>query len=162
VLAAGLLQARLGMGRYDTGAWSRYARGGPESSLHYHRLFTTFLRRLCGLAAEQRFCDEADRFRRYEAEPVVIGAIHARAHRRFISVRFRASKPGVAAITLRRDGRALLTAHVALAGRELSFRLRRPRHSGRVEVRVDAVSPTGIGSSRAAHVTIRPRKQSHR
>ncbi len=162
VLAAGLRQARVGMSRYDTGAWSRYARGGPDSSLHYHRLSTTFLGRLCALAAEQRFCDEADRFRRYEAEPVVVGAIHARAHRRFIGVRFRASKPGAATITLRRRGRVLVAAHVALAGRELRFHLRRPRHSGRVEVRVDAVSPTGIGSRRTTPLTIHPTKQSHR
>ena len=44
---AGDRAARRALPRFDTGAWSRYAQGGAESDLGYHRLVRDFLRSLC-------------------------------------------------------------------------------------------------------------------
>ncbi len=61
--------ARVQLRQADTGAWSRYADGGPEASLGYHRLVTTFLRDLCDRRAGRRYCGAARRFSRYVKEP---------------------------------------------------------------------------------------------
>jgi hypothetical protein len=52
----------------DTGAWSRYAVGGAEATLHYHRLTTSFLRKLCHRTERGLFCAPARRFARYERQ----------------------------------------------------------------------------------------------
>ena len=55
--------------RFDTGAWSLYARGGAESSLSYHELVTGFLGSLCTRTSEAAYCEAQARFARYTREP---------------------------------------------------------------------------------------------
>lgn len=64
--------ARVELRRADTGAWSRYAAGGREATLGYHRLVTGFLGDLCERDAGRRYCAAAQRFRRYVKEPTQV------------------------------------------------------------------------------------------
>lgn len=61
---AGDRAARAELHSYDTGRWSRYSQGGPESSLGYHRLVTGFLDNLCR-RLHGPYCIYATRFRGY-------------------------------------------------------------------------------------------------
>lgn len=61
--------ARGSIGRYDTGAWSRYSDGGPEATLSYHRLVDGFLENLCERTRRGAYCAPAARFARYLREP---------------------------------------------------------------------------------------------
>lgn len=49
----------------DTGSWSLYSLGGPESNLDYHVLLRDILRRLCSRIGTPVHCDTADRFTAY-------------------------------------------------------------------------------------------------
>ncbi len=51
----------------DTGSWSRYSFGGPESTREYHVLLRDFLKNLCGRVAVPVYCDTASRFTSYLA-----------------------------------------------------------------------------------------------
>src|SRR3712207_9460239 len=61
----------------DTGAWSLYSIGddpaaGRESSLHYHRVVTDFLERLCDRVQAGEYCEAARKFPQYEeVAPIV-------------------------------------------------------------------------------------------
>jgi hypothetical protein len=61
---AGDRAARAELPSYDTGKWSRYSAGGPESSLDYHRLLTKFLDNLCR-RIRGPYCTYDARFRSY-------------------------------------------------------------------------------------------------
>jgi hypothetical protein len=61
---AGDRAARRELPKYDTGRWSRYSMGGPESSLSYHQLATQFLGNLCK-RLHGTYCVYHDRFQRY-------------------------------------------------------------------------------------------------
>jgi hypothetical protein len=51
----------------DTGTWSLYSIGGPESTLEYHALLRDFLKTLCRRRGVTLYCDTADRFTQYLA-----------------------------------------------------------------------------------------------
>jgi hypothetical protein len=61
---AGDRAARAELPSYDTGRWSRYSQGGPESSLGYHRLVTGFLDNLCK-RIHGPYCTYFARFKSY-------------------------------------------------------------------------------------------------
>lgn len=147
VLDDGLRQARAGMSGYDTGAWSRYSRGGPESNLHYHELFATFLARLCARVGEQAFCAEAERFRAYERQPVALGDVRATLRHHRLVVRFRASKPGTATITALAHGRILRGRTLSVSSGGFAVRLSLPRRPAPTDVRIEARSLNGVAST---------------
>ena len=160
-LERGLNQADAGMRRYDTGAWSLYwrrpgTRSGDESDLHYHRLLTGFLGKLCRRLPERGdFCDLRDRFRRYETEPVAIGPIHARRSGHALVIRVRVSKRGSGTLTLGRGTRALRRGAVALRRGMRTFRLPLPRRGGSYTLRLAATSLNGVSSSRERTLRLR-------
>jgi hypothetical protein len=91
---AGDRAARSELHLYDTGRWSRYSIGGPESSLSYHRLVTTFLDNLCQRLGGT-YCTYFKRFSSYlGAKPVVrfTGKSSGRAGRA-MSLRYSVDKP---------------------------------------------------------------------
>ena len=55
--------------RFDTGAWSLYALGGAEASLHYHDFVVSLLEQLADETPSPLWRDAAARFARYEHEP---------------------------------------------------------------------------------------------
>lgn len=150
LLEAGLRRARSTMDEFDTGAWSLYYRrpgtsDGRESNLHYHRLFTTFLGRLCERTADDAFCSLETGFRAYEKRPVRIGRLRTSTRRDRLSVRVWTSKRGSGRLTLYRGESAI---------RSRSFPLSRGTHvtrwplppAGRYQLVLTAESPTGIDS----------------
>ena len=158
LLEAGLRRARSTMGRFDTGAWSLYYRrpgtsDGRESNLHYHRLFTTFLGRLCERTAEQVFCSLENDFQAYEKRPVRIGSLRTSTRRDRLSVRVWTSKRGSGRLTLFRGERAV---------RSRSFPLSRGTHvtrwplppPGDYRLVMTAESPTGIDSRNEKQIEV--------
>jgi hypothetical protein len=151
LVADGLAQARRALGRFDTGAWSLYHRtpAGPgrESDLHYHRVFTGFLEKLCDRFGEALFCDLQHRFAAYESEPVEIGGLRARTRGRRLTVDLRVSKRGYVTVAIRRGSRSLrFASRHLLRGRE-RFVFRRPATRRPLQVSVTATSLTGLRSS---------------
>jgi D-glucuronyl C5-epimerase C-terminus len=68
--ASALYQAGFGNARViiplsDTGSWSLYSLGGPESTVDYHTLLRDFLDTLCRRRGNAVYCDTAARFARY-------------------------------------------------------------------------------------------------
>ena len=53
----------------DTGSWSRYSVGGPESTLGYHVLLRDILGSLCRRQGNPVYCETAARFTQYLDEP---------------------------------------------------------------------------------------------
>jgi hypothetical protein len=146
----GLAQARWGLPRLDTGAWSLYSRTpagpGTESDLHYHRVFTGFLERLCAHLHSEPFCGLAQRFLAYEYEPVAITRVRTKRHRHRVVVTLRVSKRSHVTVSLRRQGRTLdRMSRLLLRGPERFVFHRRARRP--VAIRVDATSLTGVHSS---------------
>ncbi len=60
--------------RFDTGAWSLYALGGPESPLNYHRYVVGLLGRVAAGTQDPVWAARAARFDRYTTEPPVLSA----------------------------------------------------------------------------------------
>jgi hypothetical protein len=74
-LADRMLQtAGANFSRFDTGAWSLYALGGPESPLHYHRYVVNLLGRIAASTDDPAWAARAERFDRYTTEPPVLSA----------------------------------------------------------------------------------------
>ena len=147
-----LAEARAGMAAYDTGAWSLYyhepnSPRGQESDLHYHRLFKDFLANLCQRVGGEPFCGLADRFARYETEPVTFGPARIAATRKVIEGRVDISKRSTMRVTLYRDDEVVRA--FTLLGQRGTFRARfvRPRQAGEYRVRFDATALTGQRSS---------------
>lgn len=66
---AGLPEARREVPRSDTGDWSRYSIGGPESDASYHRLLTEVLGDICGRIKDKVFCAYAKKYKGYATDP---------------------------------------------------------------------------------------------
>ena len=150
LLEGGLRRARSTMGRFDTGAWSLYyrrpgTRDGRESNLHYHRLFTTFLGRLCERTADGAFCSLESRFKAYEKRPVRIGRLRTSIRRDSLSVRVWTSKRGSGRLTLFRGDRAVRSRSLALSRGTHVTRWPRPP-AGDYRLVMAAESPTGMDS----------------
>lgn len=151
VLAQGLAQARRHLGRFDTGAWSLYyrtpTRPGRESDLHYHRVFTDFLARMCDRFEEALFCELHRRFVAYEAEPVAIDALRARSRGRRLTVDLRVSKRSDVTVTVRRGSRLLRFASRHLLRGHERFAFSRPATRRPLRITVTATSLNGLRSS---------------
>ncbi len=64
---AGHSHARWLVPQSDTGSWSRYSLGGPESTREYHVLLRDILANLCKRIGTPEYCTTADRFTKYLA-----------------------------------------------------------------------------------------------
>ena len=64
---AGHSHARWLVPQADTGSWSRYSLGGPESTREYHVLLRDILTNLCKRIGTPEYCTTADRFTKYLA-----------------------------------------------------------------------------------------------
>jgi D-glucuronyl C5-epimerase C-terminus len=64
---AGHSHARWLVPQSDTGSWSRYSLGGPESTREYHVLLRDILANLCKRIGTPEYCTTADRFTQYLA-----------------------------------------------------------------------------------------------
>jgi hypothetical protein len=102
---AGDRAARREVPRFDTGAWSRYSQGGPESDLGYHRLVRDFLRNLCTRTKAKVYCDTATRFTQYQRQPPVVSVKSPRSpeQRKPVLLRFSLSKISCTKVTVVRN-----------------------------------------------------------
>jgi hypothetical protein len=64
---AGHYHARWLVPQSDTGSWSRYSLGGPESTREYHVLLRDILTNLCKRIGTPEYCTTSDRFTQYLA-----------------------------------------------------------------------------------------------
>ena len=103
---AGDRAARRALPRFDTGAWSRYAQGGAESDLGYHRLVRDFLRSLCTRTGTAAYCAMRTRFDRYlhERTRVAVRLTGRRRAGRTLAVRVTLSKLSCVTLRLHRGG----------------------------------------------------------
>jgi hypothetical protein len=62
---AGYGNAKVIVPQSDTGSWSLYSLGGPESTVEYHTLLRDFLETLCRRRGNAVYCDTAARFTAY-------------------------------------------------------------------------------------------------
>ena len=136
--------ARSSLPAYDTGAWSLYASGGAETSLHYHRLTTDFAGGLCRVTREARYCQAHRRFTRYLFEPPRVRlavARRARAGRR-LAVRVTVSKRSSVALWARRRGATVLARRITLP-RGTHAIAWTPRVTGSHRIAVEAIGVNG-------------------
>ena len=136
---AGDRAARQAVPRYDTGAWSLYARPGRESDLGYHRLVRDFVGNLCERTTAPVYCDTEQRFTRYLEEHPRLELARVRRGRagRTLPIRFRLSKLSRVSIRVTRGGRLAFFSRRTVGYGRRSF-VFRPRLGGRYQVRLEA------------------------
>lgn len=101
---AGDRQAQLDVQAANTGAWSLYQLGGPESDLSYHELLTGFLQNLCQRTGTAVYCRTGDAFARDLKTPPAITLVTGRVRAGGNAlVRFKLSKISRVGMTIRRD-----------------------------------------------------------
>ena len=105
----GLIAARRETVASDTGAWSLYSLGGPESPLSYHELVIGFLSNLCDETTEAVFCGTRDNFQAYLKQKPMLTSIKKRARRGRISVSFKLSKISTIKVHVKGGGTAVAT-----------------------------------------------------
>ena len=142
---------------WDTGAWTLYAAGGHEATLHYHRLAATFAARACDHRLARGFCPAAKRFARYTHEPPRLSirvAGRVTAPRRVL-VRVRASKLTRGALVVRgpRGYRMRFAMTFGRRTRSVRFPVRR---AGRFWVVVSGTAVNGKSDVARALVRAKP------
>ena len=136
---AGDRAARAAVPRYDTGAWSLYARPGRESNLGYHRLVRDFLANLCERTEATVYCDGETRFTRYlyEHPRLELGPTRRGRAGRPLPIRFRLSKISRVSIRVTRGGRLVFASRQTLGYGRRAFVFRAPA-GGRYRFRLEA------------------------
>jgi hypothetical protein len=155
----------------DTGAWSLYSipgddpAAGRESSLHYHRVVTDFLERLCDRVAAGEYCEAARKFPEYEEIAPIVRPLTRRVRAgRPASLRFSLSK--ISRVRLQvadpADDRIVATVSgtVGYGKRSLTWT---PRTPGRFELRATASDLAGNDSiERTVELEVLPKKATRR
>lgn len=105
----GLKAARRETQLSDTGAWSLYSVGGPESNLHYHDLLGGFLQKLCDETTEAVFCGARANFLNYKKQPPAVTALKKTTKHNRIYVTFRLSKISTVKLVAKNGGTTIAT-----------------------------------------------------
>jgi hypothetical protein len=155
-------QARVDTPLYDTGAWSLYSMGGPESDLSYHVLLRDFLHNLCRRTHRDAYCTAEDHFTSYlhrAPKPRII-TTQVRAGETYY-VRFAVDKVSSVSLAVSRDGRV---------ARSFAGTISRGRHfilwsvprsgAGTYSVRLAATDLAGNSASTRGTITaLKPHKR---
>jgi hypothetical protein len=156
LFAAGDAQARAELPEFDTGAWSLYQPGVPDS-LAYHELVTGFLQQLCARTSAPVYCTTARRFRRYLRTPPALSLITTSAPaRRPVRLRFRLSKPSHVGVVVLRAGQAVFLMSADFVGPIGSFALP-PLRAGRYTIHLAATDLAGNFNRIVAQLTVSAR-----
>lgn len=157
LFAAGDAELQLELPRADTGAWSRYAVGGAESDLGYHRLLRDFLRGLCARTGEDLYCTTAERFTADLTRAPVLELLPPAAPARkghIARVAFTLDKVSTVQLVATR-GRTLVYARtVPFARGTHAFALPRLRAAGTLQLRLRAVDPAGNAGATAGTLPV--------
>jgi hypothetical protein len=156
---AGEAEARVGVPRYDTGAWSLYSLE-RESDLSYHRLVRDFLRNLCERLNTPVYCDTADRFTEYLSTPPEVAPVTRRIRTgRAANLSFRLSKISrVGLVVLDASGRTVFATSATVGYGTRSFRWSRPARAGDYTLRVSATDLAGNRGQAEGPLRILPRR----
>jgi D-glucuronyl C5-epimerase-like protein len=147
---AGDAQARRDVPAADTGAWSLYQLGGPESDLGYHELLRDFLRNLCDRTGTDVYCTEADRFTQdLRTPPDTALVTHHVPAKRSALVRFRLDKISRVGMTIRRGNHTLLATSATVSRGTHAYVWQAPARPGSYDVTLLATDLAG-NSARAA------------
>jgi hypothetical protein len=155
LFAAGDRQAQRDVPAGDTGAWSLYQLGGPESDLGYHELLQGFLANLCERTGTAVYCDTAQRYARDLHEPPSVSLLtrHVPA-RRTARVSFDLSKVSRVGMTIRRGTTTLLATSATVSRGRHWYAWRAPARPGRYEVTLLATDLAGNGARSNATVEV--------
>ena len=174
LFADGDARLREEVGRYDSGAWSRYSEQ-RESDVGYHTLTRDFLRNLCKRLTEDLarpsggpkpgadpapYCQTAERFTRYLREDPVLELVSRRVRAgRPATVRLTLSKPSFVSLTLRRGGEtvARLSGRLGSGGR--SLRWARPRGPATYDVILRATDLAGNDGAARGELRVLARRK---
>lgn len=141
---AGDRQARLDVGAGNTGAWSLYQLGGSESDLSYHELLTGFLHNLCDRTRTEIYCTTAADYTRDLKEPPTMELLTRRLRaRRYALVRFALSKVSRVGMTIRRDGKTVLSTSASISRGEHSYGWTVPATPGTYDVTLTGTDLAG-------------------
>lgn len=163
---AGDAGARAEAAAHDTGAWSLYSTGsdpaaGRESSLHYHRLVTDFLGKLCKRTSAHEYCGTADRFEAYEDVAPIVRPLTRRVRAgRASRLRFKLSKVSrvrLQVVDARGRAVATISGSAGYGKRVLAWM---PRRAGRFKLRARATDLAGNRSKvRTIALEVLPKKR---
>jgi hypothetical protein len=157
---AGDRQARLDVRAADTGAWSLYQVGGAESDLGYHLLLRDFLRNLCARVAVQDYCGAATTFTRYLNEPPELTLVTERVRaRRYALVRFAVSKVSRVGMTIRYEGRSVLSTSASVSRGDHAYGWTVPRRAGTYDVTLSGTDLAGNPGRAAATIEVLPARR---
>jgi len=158
LFAAGEAQLRAELPRADTGAWSRYAVGGRESDLGYHRLLRDFLRGLCERTSEKLYCETATRFTAdLTRAPVLALVIPPKPARKGkpLRVAFTLDKVSTVSLVATRAGKLVFARTARFARGRHRFALPKPSKAGTLVLRLRAVDPAGNVGGVAGRLAVR-------
>jgi hypothetical protein len=161
---AGNATARADLPRYDTGAWSLYARGTStrESDLSYHVLLRDFLTQLCRRTADPVYCTTKANFTTYLTQPPVLTLRTLRVRARSTTpIRFDLSKIARVGMTMTRaDGAAHYTrAALTFPRGRHSYWWPVPRRRGVYTVRLAGTDLAGNTGTTEGVVEVLPAKK---
>jgi hypothetical protein len=145
----GLRAAKVETRKSDTGAWSLYNVGGPESDLSYHKLLRDFLGNICDRIDSDVFCDTRNRFTSYLTQKPTVKKIKTRVKSKRVHVYFTLSKRSTVTVNITRAGtsrtearRAASTTSTANYGRR-RFSVKRSGLRGKLRVTITATDLAG-------------------
>ncbi len=158
LFAAGDAQLRVELPGADTGAWSRYALGGRESDLGYHRLLRDFLRGLCARTSTELYCATAERFTADLTRAPVLRLVPAAAPARKgkpARVAFTLDKVSTVTLVVRRGRELVLLRTARFARGRHAFALPKLRKAGALALGLRAVDPAGNAGTTAGRLSVR-------
>jgi len=137
---------------FDTGAWSLYSLGGPESPLNYHVFDLNLLKRIATSTQSPVWRARAERFDRYLTEPPVLSAAGpARPVKKQAQISLWISKISRVSLTI-----AGSTSTMTLSRGSHTFYWSAKGHRpGRYAVRVSAVDLAGNKAAKAFPIVVR-------
>ena len=145
---AGDRQARLDVPAANTGAWSLYQLGGPESDLSYHELLTGFLQNICQRTNVAVYCTTGAAFASDLKTPPAMTLLTRRLRAgRYALVRFSLSKVSRVGMTIRRDGdgRTALATSASVSHGTHGYGWTVPSAPGRYDVTLTGTDLAGNG-----------------
>jgi hypothetical protein len=157
LFAAGDRQARLDVPAGNTGAWSLYQLGGPESDLSYHELLTGFLQNLCQRTNVAVYCTTGAAYARDLKDPPAMTLLTRRVRAgSSVLVRFSLSKASRVGMTIRRDsdGRTLLATSASVSYGAHGYSWAVPPTPGRYDVTLTGTDLAGNGGRATGAITV--------
>ncbi len=140
----------------DTGAWSLYEMGGPESDLTYHRLLRDFLRDLCERNKVEVYCTTATRFTTYlEQHPrIKLLAVGGARVGRTVPITFELSKLSNVRLRVSRGDTTVFVANRRVGYGKRVFNWV-PRRAGRHSIKLEATDLLNHHEITRGSVTVR-------